>query len=101
MEDVFEGLFEGKAQNGENDDGHVEDVPRLREVVKAEADELEDALGGEQADEHDVEAVKESLESIRGSKVFGRHNESIQKDQSSHRDVEVLVGDEADGCIKN
>jgi len=78
--------------DGHDDDGEVEDVPRVLEVVVTQADQLDEALGGEDGDEDDVDDLQDELEVLGRLVVLDRHREHVEQDDDHDEDVELLVG---------
>ena len=76
----------------ENDDDEVEDVPRLLEVVVTQAEQLEDALHGEDADEDEVDVLEALGELLVLTVVLQTHRDHVQDDDDHDADVELLVG---------
>ena len=81
-----------QTEDGDDDDGEVEDVPRLSEVVPAQADQLDDALDGEDADEDAVDVVQDVGQPLRLVVVLDRHRRHVEQDHQHYADVELLVG---------
>ena len=79
-------------QNGQDDDHKVEQVPRLLEVIVAQGEHLERALGGEDDDEQRVEDVQHHGQ--RGARLvlIQRHRHHVQTDEQHDDHVELLVG---------
>ncbi len=78
--------------NGEDDHHEVEDVPALVEVVVAQSDELDDALGGEDDDEGQVDVVEDVLDARRLFVRLHHHRHHVEYDQQHYQDVEGLLG---------
>ena len=95
-------------ENGDDDDGEVEHVPRLAEVVPAQADQLHEALEREEsttrawrrrwrqswcsaARRWDAAARRSDVETLRLVVVLDRHRRHVQQDHQHYADVELLV----------
>jgi len=78
-------------ENGDNDDDEVEDVPRLAEVVPAQADELDDAFEGEDGDEDGVDVLQNVGQPLRLVVVLDRHRRHVQQNHQHYADVELLI----------
>ncbi len=78
--------------NGEDDHHEVEDVPAVGEVVVAQGDELDDALGGEDDDEGQVDVVEDVLDARRLFVRLHHHRHHVEYDQQHYQDVEGLLG---------
>jgi len=78
--------------DGHDDDGEVEHVPRVLEVVVSEPDELQETLGREDGHEDHVDDVQNPLKVVGRLVVLDRHRKHVQQDDDHYEDVEFLIG---------
>ena len=76
--------------NGEDDHHEVEDVPADGEEVASQRHDLDQALGGEDDDEGQVDVVQDVLHLRRLLVRLHHHGDHVEQDQHHDDDVERL-----------
>ena len=77
--------------DGEDDDHHVEHVPADGEVVVPQCEQLEDELGGEGHNEHEVDPVEDVLRLVRLVVRLHHHGDHVEADEDHDGDVKDLL----------
>ena len=78
-------------ENGEDDHDEIKEVPRLFEVVDAEGEDLEGALGRKHHDEEHVQVLEDRRQCRARLVVIQRHREHVQPDEDHDHHVELFV----------
>jgi len=77
--------------DGHDDDGEVEHVPRVLEVIVTQSDELNEALGSEDCHEDNVDIVKNILKVTGRLVVLDSHCKHVQQDHYHNENVKLLI----------
>lgn len=88
-------LFKAElTHDGENDHHKVEDVPANSEEVATQRHDLDQAFGGEDDDEGQVDVVQDFLHLRRLLVRLHHHGDHVEEDQHHDDDVERLLSDQ-------
>ena len=86
----------GATQNREDDHDEIEKVPRLFEVVDAQGEDLESALGGENDNEERVEVLENGGQRRTRLVVVQRHGDHVKADEDHDHHIELLIADDGE-----
>lgn len=78
--------------NGENYHHKVEDVPRHGEEITTQGNDLDQAFGGEDHDEDQVDLVEDGLHALRLLVGLNHHGHHVDDDEHHDHDVKGLLG---------
>lgn len=93
---AFHRIIVELTNDGENDDDKVEDVPADGEEVASQRHDLNEALGGEDHDEGEVDVVQDVLHLRRLLVRLHHHGDHVEEDQHHDDDVKRLFPDQVE-----
>ena len=83
-----------RTHNRENDHHKVKDVPRNCEEITTEGKDLDQAFGGEDHNEDQVDLVEDGLHALGLLICFHHHGHHVDDNEHHDNDVKGLLGNE-------